>query len=262
MVLGAVEAWIVPNTRCPVSAAWIAVSKRLPVAHLAHQHHVGVLADRVLHADPEVLHVHADLALVDQTLVVGEGELDRVLQGEDVLAVAVVDVVEHRGDGGALARAGDARQKDHPLGELAQPGQHGREKEVLEVGDDVVHPPRDQPHLAQLLQDVHAEPPALAFQLQRMGEVHAAVFVEDPLPPLLQLEHREDQPHHLLGVDRVAVQRPQRAVDADKRRTTDLQVQIASLELHQGPEKLVDFQFLLLAEEALLIVSGGGHGRD
>ena len=36
--------------------------------------------------------------------------------------------------------------------------------------------------------------------------------------------------------------------------TADLQVQIASLELHQRPEKLVDFQLLSLAEKALLIV--------
>ena len=46
--------------------------ERLAVAHLAHQHHVRVFADGVLHADHEVLDVLADLPLVDQALVVGE----------------------------------------------------------------------------------------------------------------------------------------------------------------------------------------------
>ena len=101
--------------------------ERLPVAHFAHQDDVGVFADGVLHADLEVLHVLADLPLVDQALVLGEGELDRVFEREDVLAIVVVDPVEHRGDGRALARAGHAGQEDHPLAELAKLFQDGRQ---------------------------------------------------------------------------------------------------------------------------------------
>ena len=63
--------------------------ERLSVAHFAHQHHVGIFADGVLHADLEILHVQADLALVDQALVLGEDEFDRVFEREDVLAVVV-----------------------------------------------------------------------------------------------------------------------------------------------------------------------------
>ena len=62
--------------------------ERFLVAHFAHQHDVGVFAHRVLHADLEVLHVQADLALVDQALVLGEDEFDRVFERQDVLAVA------------------------------------------------------------------------------------------------------------------------------------------------------------------------------
>ena len=39
----------------------------------------------------------------------------------------------------------------------------------------------------------------------------------------------------------------------------DFQVQIASLELHQRPEKLVDFQFLCFAEKALTCTGAVGR---
>jgi hypothetical protein len=46
--------------------------------------------------------VHADLALVHQTAAVGVDELDRVLDGDDVIVPVPVDVVDHRGQRGAL----------------------------------------------------------------------------------------------------------------------------------------------------------------
>ena len=89
IVLAAFEAWIVPNTRCPVSAAWTAASNVSHVAHLADQDHVRVLADGVLEGRVPVAHVEADLALVDDRHLVGEDELDRVLDGEDVQRLAL-----------------------------------------------------------------------------------------------------------------------------------------------------------------------------
>ena len=148
----------------------------LAVAHFAHQHDVGVFADGVFHADLEVLDIHADLALIDQALVVGEGEFDGVFQGQDMLAVVVVDPVQHRGDGGALAGAGDAGQEDHPLAVAAEFFQRRGQVQGAEIGDEVVHPPRHQPRLPHLLQDVDAEPPALAVDLHHVGEVDAAVL--------------------------------------------------------------------------------------
>ncbi len=72
--------------------------ERLLVAHLTDQDDVGVFAHSVLHPDFKVLHIHADLALIDQAFIFGIHELDRVFQGEDVFAVDRVDVVEHRTD--------------------------------------------------------------------------------------------------------------------------------------------------------------------
>ena len=89
--------------------------ERFLITHFADEHDVGIFADRVLHADFEVDHVQADLALIDQALVFGEDEFDRVFERENVLAIPVVDPVEHRGDRRALAGAGDAGEQHHAL---------------------------------------------------------------------------------------------------------------------------------------------------
>jgi hypothetical protein len=69
----------------------------------------------VFHTDTEVDHVLADFTLVDQALVLGVDELDRVFERQDVLAIDAVDVIQHRPDRGALAAARDAGQQDHAL---------------------------------------------------------------------------------------------------------------------------------------------------
>ena len=63
-------------------------------------------------ADLQALRVAADLALVDDRLLVGEQELDRVLDGQDVPGHLLVALVEHRGERGALAGAGGAHHQD------------------------------------------------------------------------------------------------------------------------------------------------------
>ncbi len=72
--------------------------ERVAVAHLTHQDDVGVLPDGVLEGRVPVEDVDSHLTLVDDALVVLEGELDRVLDGDDVATFALVDVLQHRGD--------------------------------------------------------------------------------------------------------------------------------------------------------------------
>ena len=94
---------MVPNTRWPVSAAWTAASNVSTSRSSPTRITSGSWRTASLSALCQSHAVQADLALVDVRLLVGEGELDRVLDGEDVQRLALVDVVEHGGDGGALA---------------------------------------------------------------------------------------------------------------------------------------------------------------
>ncbi len=82
---------------------------RLQVAHLADQDDVRVLAQHVLERVGERVRVLAHLALVDQADLVPVQELDRVLDGHDVVAAGPVGQVDDRGQGGRLAGTGRAR---------------------------------------------------------------------------------------------------------------------------------------------------------
>ncbi len=155
--------------------------KRFLIAHFADEHHVWVFADGVLHADGEVFDVLAHFALVDQALGRREDELDRVFERQNVFAILVVDVVQHRRDCGRLARPGHAGQKNQSLIEIAQ-SLHGRRQiEAREVGDEIIDPPRDQAQMAELRQHIDTEPPGHAVDLAHMSEIDAAFFAKHGL---------------------------------------------------------------------------------
>ena len=80
----------------------------LEVAQLADQDDVGVLPQHVLERVGEAVRVRADLALVDQRLLVAVQELDRVLDRHDVVGPRAVDQVDERGERRRLARTGRA----------------------------------------------------------------------------------------------------------------------------------------------------------
>ena len=184
-------------------------AERLAVAHLAHQDDVRVLPHGVLERHVPVDHVDADLALVDDRLVVLEREFDRVLDRDDVQPLALVHVLEHRGDRRALARPGDAREDDDPLIVLGDLGQDRREAEILEVGDLVIDPPGHQAEPAALLEQVDAEAGLQLAVEDDMGEVDAPFLVEDS--PLPRREQRKHQPLHVGGAQRRKLHLPQDA---------------------------------------------------
>ena len=93
---------------------------RLEVAHFADEDDVGILAQRGAQRGGEAVRVGVDLALVDETALVLVDVLDRILDGDDVLAALGVDLVDHRRQRRRLAaagRAGDEHQAARPLGQ-------------------------------------------------------------------------------------------------------------------------------------------------
>ena len=82
--MAALEAWIVPNTRWPVSAACMAAlnvsrSRISPTRMMS-----GSCRTACFSAVSQSITSMPDLALVDDALVVRERELDRVFDGDDV----------------------------------------------------------------------------------------------------------------------------------------------------------------------------------
>src|SRR5690606_40090484 len=72
------------------------------------------------------------LALVDQALLRGVHELDRILDREDVRVLVLVDVVEHRRQGGRLARAGRPGDQDQALRLVDQFAEDRRAAQVFQ----------------------------------------------------------------------------------------------------------------------------------
>jgi hypothetical protein len=206
---------------------------RLEVAQLADQDHVGILAERGAQRVGEPLRVLVDFALVDQAALVLVDELDRVLDGEDVLVPLGVDLVDHRRQRRRLARAGGTGDQDQPARTLGQIGQHLRQAELAEALDDLGDDAVDGGDGAALVEHVAAEARDAAdaerkVQLQR--------FLE---PLLLQVgEDAVDQPLGLGRAERRQVERLEVPVDADLRRRVGRDVQIRSV---VGDERLEQF---------------------
>src|SRR5262249_11230826 len=133
-----------------------------------------------------------DLALVDDRLFVDECELNRVLDGEDMQIFALVDVVEHAGDGRALARASDAGEDDQPLVIVAELLDRGRQVQALEGGDLGVDATSDEREPAALLEQVDAE--AALLLANDVGVVDTAGGVERL--PLRGSERRVEKAFH------------------------------------------------------------------
>ena len=122
----------VVSTRWPVSAAVIAVDmlskSRISPTRITS----GILAQHVAQRRGEARRVRAQLALVDQALLVLVQELDRVFDGDDVAAAVLVDVVDHRRQAGGLAAAGGAGDEDDAARAHDQVLGHGRQPQLLD----------------------------------------------------------------------------------------------------------------------------------
>jgi hypothetical protein len=195
---------------------------RLEVAHLADEDDVGVLAQRGLQAEGEGLGVGADLTLVDDALLVAVEELDRVLDGHDVLFARLVDLVDDRSQRGRLAGAGRARDEHEPTRLLAEVVDDRRQAEVVDRGDDRRDQPERGAERRALEVRVDAEP---GLAGDRVGEVDLPVRLQ-----ALALIVREDPVDDLAGVRghqlRVLLERDEAAAHADHRLSAGGQVKV------------------------------------
>ena len=153
----AVDVWRVPNTRCPVSAVSIADRDGLEVAQLAHEDDIGVFAERCAKRRFERSRVIANLPLIDETFLIPVHELDRVLDGDDVIRPVLVDVIDHRCQGCGLARAGRTRDEHEAFREKTQLQDRWRKTQLLGGQDFDGNGSNDRSDTFAVFEHVHAE---------------------------------------------------------------------------------------------------------
>ena len=134
MVRMALPVCRVASTRCPVSAAvsaseMVSWSRSSPSAITSGS---SRRAARRARAKSSVC--GADLALIDQRALRGMHELDRVLDGEDVVRRLLVDQIDQRRQGRGLAAAGGPGDQHQPLVVVRQPGELGGRPRSASVG--------------------------------------------------------------------------------------------------------------------------------
>ncbi len=76
------------------------------IAHFADQNNVRVLAQRRAQRVGKRQRVRTDFALVDQALLGFVHELDRILDGQNVSMIVLVDMIDHRRQCRRFARTG------------------------------------------------------------------------------------------------------------------------------------------------------------
>ena len=160
----------------------------------------------MLHSHAEVKHVLSDFPLVNQALVLGINELDRVFQCEDVLAVNAIDVIQHRSDRCTFTAAGNPGQQDHALVVVAKFLHRSGQIKSPKVGNEIVDTPCDQSDLTQLLQQVNSETPIDPIDIDDISEVGAALLIKNC--QVAVIHHRQQQPDHLLVIDRRPIEWP------------------------------------------------------
>src|SRR5205807_4315561 len=100
----------------------------LPI-YLAHQDDIRVFPEGAAQGGREGPGVGADLTLIDIAFPVLVDELDRILDGEDVVLPLVVHVVDHRGQGRGLPRPGGPGDEHEPAvfhRQLLEDGRHAQ----------------------------------------------------------------------------------------------------------------------------------------
>jgi hypothetical protein len=224
IVFAALDVCSVPNTRWPVSAA---VSARRIVSRSRispTEDRVRVLAQRRAQRVREAQRVRADLALVDEALLALVHELDRVLDGQDVAVLVLVEVVHHRRQRGALARAGRAGHQHHAARLERQLGEHLRRVQLLEREDLARDGAEHRAGAAVLVEGVDAKA-RQALDLEREVALQRVLVG-------LALRVVHDVVHHvvhLLVLERVDIDATHVAVHADHRRQARGQVQVEAL---------------------------------
>src|SRR3954471_21852931 len=84
-------------------------------------------------------------------------ELDRILEGENVAAMSLVDVVDEGRHRARLARPGHARHEDHSALDFSDPCQDGWEAELLDRRHFPWNDAHDNRERASLPHDVDAK---------------------------------------------------------------------------------------------------------
>src|SRR5512143_2517467 len=198
--------------------------QRFEISNFADEDDVRVLPQHAAQRLAERRRIGADLALVDVRVDVAMEELDRILDRDHVGATTLVDVLDHRRERRRLAGACHPGHENETARLQRDLLEHRWKIELADRARLIWNGAHGVAQRPALLIDVDAEPTD-ARHADR--EVALLLFGE-----LLDLARRHElfgQRLEILRAQRLVLERLQLTVDADRRRTSDLQMQVGSV---------------------------------
>ena len=205
----------------------------LQISHFADQNHIRVFSKGRPQGVGERLGVGVQLALVDHAVLVHVHELDRVLDGEDVLVALAVDLVDHGSQGGGLPRSGRSRHQDQAARLVTQLADHGRQSQLMEGLDLERNETEDARRGAALVEDVGAE---AGQALQAEGEVEFETLFEAMLLGIAH--HAVGQLFGLRRGELRQIERHQMPVHPDLRRRVGGDMEVAAGHFQHAPKQI------------------------
>ena len=207
----------------------------LQVAHLTDQDDIRILAQRRTQRLAEAERVAVHFALVDETALGLVHELDRILDGDDVIGAVVVAVIDHAGEGGGLARAGRPGHQHQSPRQHAQVAEDLRGVQLIERENRRRDVAEHCARAAVLVEGIDAE-------ARQLWNLEREVGFEELLVGLALLVVHDVVHHgvHFLVRQRRHIDALHVAIDADHRRHPRGQMQVRGVVLHGEGEELRD----------------------
>ena len=210
---------------------------RFQIPHFTHQDHVRVFAESGSQGIGEAACVFVELALVHQALIAGVDEFDRILDREDVLTAAVVDVIQQGRQRRGLAGTGGAGHQHQSPRTPTHLQHHRRKIELFHTGNFAAQGPEAGGIAAPL--PVNVDPEA-GHPSQAVGAVQLPVLFQGLA--LAVVQHRENQPVAVLLFERVIRHRSQFTAEPSVGRLAGGEMQVAAAGLHQLLHQILDHQ--------------------
>ena len=199
---------------------------RFKIAHLTDQNHIRILAQGAAQRTRKAGYIHAHLALVDQRFFALIDVLDGVLDGQDMLGAALVDMLDHRRQRRGFAAAGGTGDQDQTARLVRHLLQHGGQPQLRQRGDMVVEQAQGGSQLILL----HKHVGAAAGAVRRgNGKIGVQTFFQQGLTVAF-VHHAQNQRAGVL-VTELDGGVLQNAVDAELQRQPLRDVNIAGVQL-------------------------------
>jgi hypothetical protein len=154
--------------------------RRLRVAHLPDDNHVGRLPKRGPQRGGEIGRVDADFDLLDDAALVHVVVFDRILDGDDVPRIASIDLPDERGGGRGLARSGRAADQHQATRERRENTDVVREVKIRQPRDSQRQRADRSRRASALAVEIHPEPSQGANGKRKIDHCAAMIGVLQP----------------------------------------------------------------------------------